>query len=96
MKHSKLIVLSAALLSAVGCGSNASPEGQWIEGDDSRDTISNGRHYRYYGGYYYPIFAGRINPGIYRGATRTSISDPNFKPTKVNRGGFGRRTGSGS
>lgn len=93
MKKSTSIFLSSALTLAIA--SCKDKEKEWIVGDEKgqvRDTVTNNGHYRHYGGFWYPIYGGRINPGLYQGASSHSITTPGFRPVRT--GGFGR-TGGG-
>lgn len=67
------------------------------ENGTTRDTAVQENRYRYFGGLWYPLIAGRINPGFYNGASANQISRPGFKPSRVRTGGFGSssRTVSG-
>lgn len=97
MKKSKGIALTSVLLFAIAsCGEDKKEEAEWIVGNDengnTRDTVSQGRQYRYFGGFWYPLIAGRIAPGLYQGASRYDIGRPGFTPARsapARSGGFG-------
>jgi hypothetical protein len=96
----KSIILSMAFTAAIAsCGGRE--EEEWTDGKENgryRDTTANGRPYRHYGGFWYPIVAGRIAPGLYRGASGADIVRPGFTPMRsagsgsrgIRSGGFGR------
>lgn len=89
-KSSSILLTSVFALAIASCNDN---DDEWITGDDNgqvRDTATTSGHYRYYGGYWYPIYGGRINPGIYQGATGRDIVNPGFRPSTIRTGGFGR------
>lgn len=100
MKKSSSIILSSALMLAIAsCKEKQQEEPEWITGDQNgrvRDTTTNNGSYRFFGGFWYPIIAGRINPGLYRGASSRDIVTPGFRPTPIRTGGFGRSGYSGS
>lgn len=87
----------AVFTSAVVACNN--PKDEWISGNQPngsyRDTNVNNQGYRYYGGYWYPIFFNQINPGRYNGATYGEISSPSYHPS-VRTGGFGETGHSSS
>lgn len=86
-KKSALIALGFTLLLAPAC-KNTTADDEWTSGEpNSRDTTVNGKQYRSYHGFYYPIYGGRIAPNSYQGATTSQLSDPNFTPRRVS--GFG-------
>jgi hypothetical protein len=98
MKKSKAVVLSGLFLTALACV-ESKPEGEWISGNEdgkTRDTTINNNSYRYYGGMWYPIYGGMINPGIYNGATTQQIAKPGFQPASLQKGGFGSTSRSSS
>jgi hypothetical protein len=43
---------------------------------------------------WFPLMAGRINPGLYQGASSRDIVSPGYRPVRT--GGFGRSGYSGS
>lgn len=93
MKKSKNIVLCSVLAAAIASCGQKEAKDDWIVGDDrgqTRDTTLNGNRYRFFGGLWYPLIAGRISPASYNGATATQISRPGFTPTKIRTGGFGK------
>lgn len=97
MKKNKAIFLSLAFTAAIAsCGNDKE---DWVDGSENgryRDTVSNGQHYRHYGGFWYPIVGGRIAPSLYQGATHTDISRPGFTPARTTSGGSVRSGGFGS
>lgn len=97
MKKSSSILLTSVL--ALAIASCKDKEDQWITGDENgqvRDTATSSGHYRYFGGFWYPIYGGRINPGVYQGASARDIVNPGFRPSTVRTGGFGRSGRFGS
>jgi len=89
MKKSKLIFLGLTITLAA-C--RQTPKDEWVSGYDdpnTRDTTVNNRPYRYYHGFYYPIYGGYISPNSYRGNSMQEIARPGFQPSKISRGGFG-------
>lgn len=89
MKKSSKIVLGSLFLTAVTV-SCSSPKDEWIRGDKTKkDTVVNGRSYRYYGGRFYPIFNGLINPGQYNGFTPSEMRDNPSSVKPIKSGGFG-------
>ena len=97
MKKSTSILFSSVLTLAIASCKEKEKEKEWIVGDQNgkvRDTTTSSGQYRHYGGFWFPLIAGRINPGLYQGASSRSISSPGFKPVRT--GGFGRSTYSGS
>jgi hypothetical protein len=100
MKKSKSIVLCSVLAAAIASCGGQEKKDDWIVGDEggqTRDTTLNGKQYRHYGGFWYPLLLGRISPASYNGATASQIGRPGFTPTKIRTGGFGSssRTVSG-
>lgn len=96
MKKSKLILLGLTLTLAA-C--RQEPKDEWISGYDdpqSRDTTVQGHPYRYYHGFYYPIYSGYISPNSYQGGTMQQISSPGYQPSRIQRGGFGRSSSRSS
>lgn len=92
MKKSSKIVLCGVLLAAIASCGQKQQEDEWIVGDENgrtRDTTLQGGHYRYFGGFGYPIIAGRISPASYHGATTADIGRPGFKASRIRTGGFG-------
>ena len=90
MKKSKVILLGLTITFAA-C--RQEPKDEWVSGYDdpqSRDTTVHGHQYRYYHGFFYPVFGGYISPRSYQGATVQQIANPNYQPARVTRGGFGR------
>jgi hypothetical protein len=97
MKKSSSILLTSVLVLAIA--SCRDKEDDWITGDENghvRDTTTNSGHYRYFGGFWYPIYGGRINPGMYQGASARDIVNPGFRPSTIRTGGFGRSGSFGS
>ncbi|MEC5143614.1 hypothetical protein [Chitinophaga sp. 212800010-3] len=90
MKKSKLIALTSVLGLAITACRNTprTYNDEWISGNEQKDTIVNNNHYRYYGGYWYPVYYNRINPGRYNGASFQEISTSSFRPS-VRSAGFG-------
>lgn len=98
MKKSTSILLSSVLTLAIASCKEKQKEQEWIVGDQNgtvRDTTTSNGRYRYYGGFWYPLIAGRISPGMYHGASSSAISTPGFK-SSIRTGGFGRSGYSGS
>jgi hypothetical protein len=98
MKKSKSIILGGILFFAIS--SCQQRQDDWVSGADAsgktRDTsIRNGNgyaYYRYYGGYWYPLYHNMISPSTYNGATSSDIVRPSFSPTRsqgFRSGGFG-------
>jgi len=99
MKKSSSILLTSVLALAIASCKEKQKEPEWITGDQNgqvRDTTTSSGSYRYFGGFWYPIIAGRINPGLYQGASSRDIVNPGFRPAPVRTGGFGRSSYSGS
>lgn len=93
----KNIVLSALFLSAIAsCGQQKSQQpDKWVKGDkNAKDTTINNQVYRHHGGFWYPVYHGLINPGIYGGSSINQISSPGFTPAKAF--SSGSSTGSSS
>jgi len=91
MKRSTSIILSSAITLAIASCKNKEQEQGWIVGDNNgqvRDTTTENGRFRYFGGLWYPLMAGRINPGIYQGASSHQVATPGYKPVRT--GGFGR------
>ena len=89
MKKSSKVLLGSLFLTtiAVSC---SSPKDEWIYGNDiKKDTTVNGRSYRYYGGKFYPIFNGLINPGLYNGFTQSEMRENPSSIKPIKSGGFG-------
>lgn len=99
MKKSGVVFLSLAFTAALAaCEDRPAAEEDWVDGKEQgkyRDTVANGQHFRHYGGFWYPLVAGRIAPGLYQGATSTDIARPGFTPVRApaaaRSGGFGSR-----
>lgn len=89
MKKSSKIVLGSLFLAAVAV-SCSSPKDEWIRGDKTKkDTTVNGRSYRYYGGRFYPVFNGLINPSQYNGFTPSEMRKNPSSVKPIKSGGFG-------
>jgi len=91
MKRSTSILLSSVITLAIASCKNKQQEEGWIVGDNNgqvRDTSTENGRYRYFGGMWFPLMAGRINPGLYQGASSSQIASPGFRPVRT--GGFGR------
>ena len=87
MKKSKTVSLSGIFLTAILSCNN--PNDQWVSGyKDSQDTVVNNHPYRFYNGYWYPVFNNMINPGRYKGATHSELTSPLYHPS-IRTGGFG-------
>jgi hypothetical protein len=98
MKKSTTILFSSVLTLAIASCKEKQKEPEWIVGDQNgkvRDTTTSNGSYRYFGGFWYPLIAGRISPGLYQGASSSAISKPGFR-SSVRTGGFGRSGYSGS
>jgi len=93
------IFLSLAFAAAVSACQQQPKEPEWITGAGSkgatRDTVRNGRSYRHYQGSWFPIYAGLISPGSYRGGTTQEISRPGYVPSRVSGGSHGSGIRSG-
>ena len=103
MKKSHTILLGLTVVLAQACGNSSKDEGDWTYGEpNSRDTVVRGQPYRFYHGFFYPVYRGMIAPGLYQGATREQVSAANYKPVQhpqpvaARRGGFGRSSGGRS
>lgn len=92
MKKSAKVVLTTVMLSAI-ISCREQQKDDWVYGDENgrtHDTMVNNRAYRHYGGFWFPIIAGRISPSTYHGASSGQISNPSYKPSQAARsGGFG-------
>jgi hypothetical protein len=90
MKKSRSIMLSAAFLAAItfqSCQEKPRHKDQWISGKSSKkDSVANNQTYRHYGGMWYPVYGGRINPGVYEGHSHSEISSGRITPTRVSSG----------
>lgn len=96
MKKSKAIVLATIFTSTVVACNDANDE--WISGNQNgvyKDTIVNRMPYRYYHGYWYPVYHNQINPGMYSGGSYDEISSPSYHAS-VRTGGFGESAHSSS
>jgi hypothetical protein len=81
MNKTPIILSAAFLLSIAACKSQ---DDEWTDGKEAgryRDTVSNGQHYRHYGGLWYLVVGGMISPYRYRGASMYDISRPGFRPS---------------
>lgn len=83
-------MLSAMFVAAIAmqsCEKTRKHEDKWISGKSTKkDTVINNHSYRHYGGMWYPIYAGRINPGQYEGFSHSTIHSSNtsrITPTKI-------------
>jgi hypothetical protein len=91
-KKSREVVLGTVFFMAIqSCGN----KNEWISGEENgrvRDTTLHSNSYRYYGGYWYPIYNNRISPSTYQGSSISQIALPGYVPARVIRvksGGFG-------
>lgn len=101
MKKSQTIFLSSLFFAAaVSC--EQKPKDEWLTSQERQDTVINKHQYRYYGGFWYPLFMGRFNPGLYQGYSYSDFhnSPSSIRPVKrssvarsgssgVRSGGFG-------
>jgi hypothetical protein len=99
MKKSTNIMLSATFLATIameGCKEAPRHQDKWIsEKSSKKDSVVNNQTYRHYGGMWYPVIAGRINPGLYEGHSHSALSSGKATPTRISTtssfrsGGFG-------
>ncbi len=91
------LVLSLAFAAAVSACQQQPKEPEWITGAGSggatRDTVRNGRSYRHYQGSWFPIYAGLISPGLFRGGSAQEIGRPGYVPGRVSGSSIGRSSG---
>jgi hypothetical protein len=87
MKKSSNIILSAAFLAAIAtqsCQQRETYRDQWIGGKSSKkDSVVNNHTYRHHNGLWYPVYSGRINPGLYEGYDNSSLRSNNVQPSKI-------------
>lgn len=99
MKRSSSIILGAVLIATI-TSCSTQPKDEWITGADkngqTRDTVINNQHYRYYGAGWFLLANGMINPGRYRPSTLQQIRTPGHVPSHIRTGGFGSSARSSS
>lgn len=76
MKKSTTILLTGLFLSAIATTQckKKPEENEWIAvQSNKKDTVVNKQPYRYYGGFWYPLYNGFINPTHYNGFTNQEM-----------------------
>ena len=83
-------MLSAMFVAAIAmesCKETPRHQDKWLSGKSSKkDSVVNNQSYRHYGGMWYPIYGGRINPGLYEGHSHSSFSSGNVSPSRISTG----------